>query len=102
MGTFDCEHPVDLSAPMGSNSSLSVMIWLHLCMSLEPLGERKNPGGQVTLLISAPTFGRKSGYQLRNVFSHSSLSTLVRIWSRRCAPRVSVQSSPLVLAWAWA
>jgi transposase len=51
------------------------------------LGERKIPGGQAALLTSAPTLGRNAGYQLRNVFSHSSLSTRVRICSKRWAPR---------------
>jgi hypothetical protein len=45
-------------------------------------------GSQAAFLrTAASALGRKAGYQRRNVFSHSSLSTRVRICSSRCAPR---------------
>jgi predicted protein tyrosine phosphatase len=48
-------------------------------------GEREILGGQAAFLACAR--GRKSGYQRRKVFSHSSSSTRVLICRRRCAPR---------------
>lgn len=44
-------------------------------------------GCQAALWASASTFGRDAGYHLWNAFSHSPLSTSVRTWSRRSAPR---------------
>src|SRR5260221_2948309 len=49
------------------------------------LREREILGGQAAFLPCAR--GRKSGYQRRKVFSHSSSSTRVLICRRRCAPR---------------
>src|ERR1700686_5289502 len=49
------------------------------------VGEREILGGQAAFLACAR--GRKSGYQRRKVFSHSSSSTRVLICRRRCAPR---------------
>jgi Tfp pilus assembly protein PilF len=51
-------------------------------------GEHSNPWGQAAFSRNcAWVCGRKPGYQRRNVSSHSSLSTRVRICRSRCAPR---------------
>jgi predicted glycogen debranching enzyme len=60
-------------------------LWYNAFRPMEVIGEREILGGQAAFLACAR--GRKSGYQRRKVFSHSSSSTRVLICRRRCAPR---------------
>src|ERR1700692_2470232 len=58
---------------------------MDACLARLFHGEREILGGQAAFLACAR--GRKSGYQRRKVFSHSSSSTWVLICRKRCAPR---------------
>ena len=47
----------------------------------------KNRGAQAAAFSSTRGSGRNCGYQRRNVSSNSPFKTLVRVCSKRCAPR---------------